>query len=387
MSGIIENVVDLRVNHLLFTFFNHTFVCWCMIEQINKSYCCVGLMSGTSLDGLDIAMCNLRINDGKWSYSFIKTQTVEYTLEWEQKLKNAFYLSGAELMQLHRDYGKWLGQQVNLFLEGVGGKPDFIASHGHTIFHEPHNQMNFQLGDGATLAATSGITVVSDFRSLDICLGGQGAPLVPVGDQLLFDSYSACINLGGFANVSVVNDGERIAWDICALNFVLNKLAKQLGEEYDEGGTLGRRGEIIQSLLDDLSNLEYYKRRAPKSLGQEWVEKELWPIIDKYNSEPVEKIAHTYYQHVKDVMVNEFKSLGDGEVLFTGGGVYNSYLMDLLKDNLTQNVHIPNKNLIEYKEALVFALLGALRIENKANCWKSVTGAEKDSSSGVVHEV
>ncbi|MBS2099890.1 anhydro-N-acetylmuramic acid kinase [Carboxylicivirga linearis] len=358
-----------------------------MIEQINKSYCCVGLMSGTSLDGLDIAMCNLRINDGKWTYSFIKTQTVEYTSELEQKLKNAFYLSGAELMQLHRDYGKWLGQQVNHFLEGVGEKPDFIASHGHTIFHEPHNQMNFQLGDGGMLAATSGITVVSDFRTLDICLGGQGAPLVPVGDQLLFESYSACINLGGFANVSVVKDGKRLAWDICALNFVLNKLAKQVGEDYDEGGALGRRGKIIRSLLDDLSNLEYYKGRAPKSLGQEWVEKELWPIIDKYNSEPVENIAHTYYHHVAEVISCELEVVGDGSVLITGGGVYNSYLIELLQNKMRQFIEIPDRNLIEYKEALVFALLGALRMQGEVNCWSSVTGAKKNSSSGVIHRI
>ena len=358
-----------------------------MIEQINKSYCCVGLMSGTSLDGLDIAMCNLHINDGKWTYSFIKTQTVEYALEWEQKLKNAFYLSGAELMQLHRDYGRWLGLQVNLFLDGVGEKPDFIASHGHTIFHEPHNKMNFQLGDGAMLAATSGITVVSDFRSLDICLGGQGAPLVPVGDQLLFENYSACINLGGFANVSVLKDGERIAWDICAVNFVLNKLAKQVGRDYDEDGALGRRGVVIQSLLDELSKLEYYTRSAPKSLSQEWVEKELWPIIDKYFSEPVENIAHTFYQHVAEVISCELEAAGDGSVLFSGGGVYNSYLMKLLQNKMTQSIEIPDKNLIEYKEALVFALLGALRMQDEVNCWSSVTGASANSSSGVIHRI
>ncbi len=358
-----------------------------MLEQINKSYCCVGLMSGTSLDGLDIALCNLRINEGKWAYSFIKTQTVAYSFEWENKLKGAYQLNGLEMMQLHRDYGRWLGRQVNLFLEDVNEKPDFIASHGHTVFHEPHNQMNFQLGDGAMIAATSGITVVSDFRSLDICLGGQGAPLVPVGDHLLFGNYLACVNLGGFANVSLVKEGKRVAWDICAVNFILNKLAQFTGKNYDEEGILGRKGVVIKLLLNELNDLVYYKQSAPKSLGQEWVEKELWPIIDRYSSEPVENVMHTYYQHVVEVISHEFELVGDGTVLFTGGGVYNSYLMELLQSKMTPFIDIPDRNLIEYKEALVFAFLGVLRMQDEVNCWSSVTGAGKNSSSGAIHRI
>ncbi|MCU4162991.1 anhydro-N-acetylmuramic acid kinase [Carboxylicivirga caseinilyticus] len=358
-----------------------------MLEQINKSYCCVGLMSGTSLDGLDIALCNLSINDGKWSYSFVKTQTVKYSEEWERQLRRAYFSNGSELMQLHRDYGKWLGQQVAFFLQDVEEKVDFIASHGHTIYHEPWNQMNFQLGDGGMIAAVTGITTISDFRSLDICFRGQGAPLVPVGDHLLFDRYTACVNLGGFANVSVLMDERRIAWDICAVNFILNKLAQRTGKEFDEDGQLGRKGQVIDSLLQKLNNLEYYQLTAPKSLGQEWVEKELWPVINEYANDPVENIARTYYEHVATIFSKDLNAFQKGEVLFTGGGVNNGYLMDLFKEKLNHQLIIPDQNLIDYKEALIFAFLGVLRFRGENNCWSSVTGASKDSCSGVIHKV
>nr|WP_319399853.1 anhydro-N-acetylmuramic acid kinase [uncultured Carboxylicivirga sp.] len=358
-----------------------------MIKQINKTYCCVGLMSGTSLDGLDIVLCNLSINHQKWSYSFIKTATIPYSSEWETRLREAYHLSGAALMQLHRDYGKWLGQQVKVFIDEEGVQPELIASHGHTIFHEPWNQMNFQLGDGASLAAAAGITTISDFRSLDICLGGQGAPLVPVGDHLLFGNYAACVNLGGFANVSVMMDQQRIAWDVCAVNFVLNKLAQYTGKAFDEDGGLGRKGVVKPMLLAKLNELDYYQQKAPKSLGQEWVDKVLWPVLDKYSDDTLEDVIRTYYEHVSFVLSKDLNKYPQGNVLFTGGGVNNSFLMGLIRNRLQHHVEIPDTDLIDFKEALIFALLGVLRLRCEDNCWSSVTGALKNSCSGVIHQV
>lgn len=358
-----------------------------MLKQINKTYCCVGLMSGTSLDGLDIVLCNLSINDGKWTYSFLKTQTIDYPVLWKERLQTAMDLKGYHLLKLHREYGTWLGEQVKLFLEDEKSVPDLIASHGHTIFHEPDNKFNFQLGDGASLAAAAGITTVSDFRSLDICMEGQGAPLVPVGDELLFNQYAACVNLGGFANVSCRQDGARVAWDICAVNFILNRLASRVGLNYDRNGELGQKGKILKELKSELDNLTYYTKVCPKSLGQEWVEKDVWPIIVKYLNEPIEDVLYTYYKHAARVIANDLKTVHKGAVLFTGGGVHNTFLMSLIASQLHLEVVIPDKSVADYKEALIFCLLGALRFDNQINCLASVTGARENTSSGVINKI
>jgi len=358
-----------------------------MLKQINKTYCCVGLMSGTSLDGLDIVLCNLSINDKKWSYSFLKTQTIDYPLFWKERLQTAMDLKGYYLLKLHREYGTWLGEQVKLFLQDEKSVPDLIASHGHTIFHEPNNKFNFQLGDGASLAASAGITTVSDFRSLDICMEGQGAPLVPVGDELLFNQYAACVNLGGFANVSCQQDGVRVAWDICAVNFVLNRLAGRVGLNYDRNGELGKKGRVLEELKSELDNLTYYTEVFPKSLGQEWVEKDVWPIMVKYLNEPIEDVLYTYYKHAAMVIASDLKSISKGAVLFTGGGVHNTFLMSLIESQLHLEMVIPDKSLVDYKEALIFCLLGALRFDNQINCLASVTGARENSSSGVINRI
>lgn len=355
-----------------------------MLKQISKTYCCIGLMSGTSLDGLDIALCNLSIKDGKWSYSFIKTATVEYAEHWKKRLRNNGYIGGYELIQLHREYGLWLADQLKYFLKGVEQRPDFIASHGHTYYHEPAKKINLQIGDGAVIAASLGIPTVSDFRSLDICLGGQGAPLVPIGDHMLFSDYSACVNLGGFANVSCVKDGRRVAWDICPVNFVCNRLVQALDLEYDEGGQLGREGKIIGPLLNQLNQLEYYGLSHPKSLGQEWVEVEMDPLLENFNNEAVSDVLRTYYEHVADVLARDLSGI-KGSILFTGGGVYNCFLMERIEDKLGASVYIPDQQLVDYKEALVFALLGAMRLRGENNCLASVTGACRDNSSGIIH--
>ncbi|MCU4157585.1 anhydro-N-acetylmuramic acid kinase [Carboxylicivirga sp. A043] len=356
-----------------------------MIKQIKNSYCCVGLMSGTSLDGLDMVLCQLEKRDNKWVFDIKRSETIDYSAEWRERLKGSPNLSGKELMLLHRNYGKWLGSAVHDFLKDESTPPDLIASHGHTVFHEPQNQFNFQLGDGNMIAAITGVSTVSDFRSLDVCLNGQGAPLVPIGDQLLFSEYEACVNIGGFVNVSCDIDGVRRAWDICPANFVINRLVGKMGLSMDENGAIGLQGKIIQVLLQELNELPYYQQTAPKSLAQEWVDNSFWPIVNKYDSHDLPDVIRTCYEHFARVISNDLnRYTSKGTLLFTGGGVFNLFLMDLIKQHCKTQVIIPEKQLVNYKEALIFALLGVLRYRGEVNCLKTVTGATHDACSGVV---
>ncbi len=340
-------------------------------------------MSGTSLDGLDIVLCRFDYQSGRWEYNLLKAQTVGYPSDWKMLLADAPELSGRALMQLHRDYGRWTGEVVLDFLSDCADRPDFIASHGHTVFHEPHKQLNFQLGDGAMIAAITGLTTLSDFRSLDICLNGQGAPLVPIGDDLLFHDYAACVNIGGFANVSCCREGRRIAWDICPVNFVINHLVAAKGMSMDRNGELGAGGRILPDLLAALNSLNYYYVAAPKSLGQEWVDGIFWPLIKPYAAHPLPDILRTLYEHFSDVMSFDLQPFTeDDRILFTGGGVYNTFLMQLLQTKLRASMVVPNAELVEYKEAIVFAFLGVLRHRREVNCLQGVTGASDNSCSG-----
>ncbi len=357
------------------------------MKQIKKSYCCVGLMSGTSLDGLDLVLCQLINDSGRWTYHLLQTDTVPYDERWLRRLQSAPSLGGYALIELHRQYGDYLGQQVNAFLKGQTMKPDLIASHGHTVFHQPHNKVSLQIGDGAMIAARTSLPTASDFRTLDITLGGQGAPLVPIGDQLLFPDYRACVNLGGFANLSCDQGGKRVAWDISPVNFVVNRLVQSLGKAYDEAGRIGQSGQVIAALLERLNHLPYYEQPAPKSLGEEWVNAVFWPLLEAYQKYPLPDVIRTCYEHFATQIAANLNVIGAGAFLFTGGGVYNQFLMQRIADRLKGEVVIPDRQLIDFKEALVFALLGVLRLEHEVNCLASVTGARCDSSSGVIHWV
>ncbi len=352
-------------------------------------YCALGIMSGTSLDGLDLALCNFKFRNNIWEFDIEKAVTIDYDQDWKFRLENASHLSGYQLIELHRRYGEYIGLQVNKFLSTCKSKPSIISSHGHTVFHEPQNKINFQIGDGSSIAATTGITTVSDFRSLDINLGGQGAPLVPIGDQLLFGEFDYCINLGGFANISHFNEKNiRVAYDICPVNIVLNSLASQLGLPFDKGGELGRSGKINKPLLDSLNQIPYYTQKPPKSLGKEWLEKNVNPIISRYSLSIIDKLR-TFYEHSAYQIVNSLKiELPNREispkVLFSGGGAFNKFLIELIENQSNIDIVIPDKIVIEYKEALIFALLGVLRIQKQVNCLKSVTGAQYDNCGGQI---
>jgi len=341
----------------------------------------VGAMSGTSLDGLDLAAVEFRRSENRWNFSIMAAETVKYSNEWEEKLRTAPELPGEKLIELHNVYGKFTGQKINRFIKNHRLLPDLIASHGHTVFHQPEKGFTFQAGNGACIAAETGITTVADFRSGDVALGGQGAPLVPVGDRLLFSEYESCLNLGGFANISFEKTKKRIAFDICPVNFILNDLARKLGKPYDENGELGRHGTIDNQLLEKLNQLEFYAQNPPKSLGKEWMDRHFFPVTEPSNISIHDKLR-TAYEHIA-IQIAKATPV-TGKMLVTGGGAFNSFLMERFKQQLKCEIVIPSSEIINYKEALVFAFLGLLRHLGEVNCYASVTGARRDSSAGVI---
>lgn len=349
-----------------------------------KSYTVVGMMSGTSLDGMDLILCRFHKELHNWKYRILGAVTYSYPGDWKKKLSEAATLDAGAFLMLHQEYGRYIGDQVNRFMANYPRKVDLVASHGHTIFHQPDRGFTFQLGSGASLAARCRIDTVSDFRTFDVALGGQGAPLVPVGDELLFDSYRFCLNLGGFANISNRYDRLRIACDICPVNIVANHLAQRKGQEFDRNGIMGSHGKIVPELVEELNDLEYYARPAPKSLGREWVETSFMPVMNKYDLEPGDMLRNAY-EHMAIQISRYINGHEAGEVLVTGGGAFNSYLMELLQQKSKSVLCVPDNQLVKFKEALIFAFLGLLRYRNEINCLSSVTGSEKSSSSGIIH--
>lgn len=356
--------------------------------SLPKQYNVVGLMSGTSLDGLDIAYCKFTLNDNKsWQYEIIKAETIEYSTEWKKRFISLENTDALTFLQTNVDYGSYLGSSVAAFLAKHDLKPDFVASHGHTIFHQPDKKLTVQIGSGSHIAAESKHTVVCDFRSLDVGLGGQGAPLVPIGDRFLFADFDYCLNLGGFANVSHETNGKRIAFDICPVNIVMNDICEKLSKKYDNEGELARSGTVNEELLEKLSKLDFYHLplNTPKSLGKEWVVKSINPILAEYKDIKESDLLATFCEHIAVQISNSLKGKPDGRLLVTGGGAYNSYLIERIRKHVTLQVVIPESNTIEFKEALIFAFLGVLRMRNEVNCLSSVTGARTDNCGGAIY--
>ena len=345
-------------------------------------YKIIGLMSGTSLDGLDIVYC-LLIHDKEWTFNIEKAETIAYDSRMRRKLQNATELDSKDLMQLHFHLGYYIGKQVKEFIASHHLQPDFIASHGHTIFHQPQKGYTLQIGNGNAISAECSLPVVYDFRSLDVALGGQGAPLVPIGDRLLFPEYVACINLGGIANISFERKQKRLAFDVCPMNMVLNRLASEKNLLYDDQGKMARSGCLIQPLLDRLNKLLFYQHPGPKSLGKEWVSRNVLPLLElkKYS---VEDLLNTFGHHIAFQLAQTLHLVHPGKLLITGGGAYNEFVIGLLSEQIKHEVVIPSETLINYKEALIFALLGVLRLRGEVNTLASVTGAKSDSCGGII---
>ncbi len=352
--------------------------------KTKQKYRCIGLMSGTSLDGLDIVFCEFTTRDGTWSYRLIEGRTLPYPESWYNLLSGAYLMNGADLAEADHSYGRYLGAICRDFLSENGGDPSFIASHGHTVFHRPDQGYSLQIGNGHDIAAVTSIPVIYDFRSHDISLGGQGAPLVPAGDRYLFGDYDFCLNIGGFSNVSYENDrNERIAFDICPANTILNHLSKSLGHPYDHNGNLGRDGEILPGLLNDLNNLDYYLLPQPKSLGREFLEDLVLPLIAE-SKLATKDILRTVYEHIAIQVETALRIKKNGRVIATGGGAKNTFLMELLRSKCEHDIIVPDGLTVEFKEAIIFAFLGLLRMLGHTNCLASVTGASSDCSGGII---
>jgi len=338
-------------------------------------------MSGTSLDGIDLAHITFKF-DNTWTFKIINAETVPYTKDWKQKLSNLVNFDLETLQSIDEDYTIYLADVINDFLRKYQlNHIDAICSHGHTALHQPEHNLTYQIGNLPSLSNLVGQTIVCDFRSQDVKFNGQGAPLVPIGDRLLFSEYDYCINLGGFANISSEVNTTRIAYDICPVNIVMNRYANALGHEYDKGGEIARTGTINKSLLNLLNDLDFYSEKAPKSLGLEWVESQVLPILEASNLSE-EHILRTFVEHIALQIVKAFKS--NSKVLFTGGGTFNDFLLERIKAQKEFELITPSEEIIEFKEALIFGLLGVLKLGGEVNCLSSVTGADCDHSSGVI---
>ncbi len=357
-------------------------------------YKVIGLMSGSSLDGLDIVFTELQETTGVWRFEILAADCYPYSSDWTNKLTAAIHLSALDYQLLHTEYGAYLGTEVNRFIEAhdLHYKVALIASHGHTSFHEPHRKMTAQLGDGAALAAQTKSIVVSDLRALDVAFGGQGAPIVPIGEKLLFPDYELFLNLGGIANLTATTPHGTVAFDVCAANKVLDMLMNTIGRSYDEGGTTAASGVVHSELLQRLNDLDYYRKPYPKSLANSFGTDSVFPIITSYKL-PVEDALRTYLEHIAIQIAAAVDSLSKAsaevsrKLLVTGGGAFNTFLVQRLKEALQKfsiEIVVPDENIIRYKEALVMALIGVLRWRQEYNVMSSVTGAERNSIGGAV---
>jgi anhydro-N-acetylmuramic acid kinase len=340
----------------------------------------IGLMSGTSLDGLDICFVKFE-KQHSWHFEIIKAETIPYSKTLEDQLKKSIYLTTEQLLELHSEYGFYLGKTVKNFIEKHQLQHiDLVSSHGHTVFHQPQKKFTLQIGDGRAIKIETGLPVIYDFRSQDVLMGGNGAPLVPIGDELLFSQYDACLNLGGFSNISLKVNDKRIAFDIAPVNIVLNKLAQQFNKDFDENGDLAKTGTINDDLLFQLNSLEFYRKAHPKSLGIEWCNENIFPLFE--DIETVDFLA-TFTEHAAQQISSVFNENQLKNVLCTGGGTFNQFLIEKIRNKTNTEIIIPTKEIIEYKEALIFAFMGVLKLNNEINVLSSATGGSHDHSSGI----
>ncbi len=350
-------------------------------------------MSGSSLDGLDIVFTELNENGGRWNFEILKADCYAYDTPWKDKLQSAIHLSAQNYLLLHAEYGHFLGQQVNKFIEvnGLQYKVGLVSSHGHTSFHLPKQKMTAQLGDGAAIAAVTGLPVVSDLRALDVAFGGQGAPIVPIGEQLLFPEYLMFLNIGGIANISFNLPGNYIAFDVCPANRVLNMLSELQGAPFDEGGKGAARGSVHSTVLHQLNDLSYYQAPYPKSLANSFGTDTVFPMIQSAGLS-VEDALATYVEHITEQVGKVIEEMPNDalrhqKLLVTGGGAFNDHLIRRLSEKLAFmqiEVVVPATDIVNNKEAIVMALIGVLRWRQEYNVLSTVTGALRNSIGGAV---
>ena len=361
------------------------------------TYNIIGLMSGSSLDGIDIIYCNINNENGGWSYRIIEKDCVKYDGKWKLRLQNLVRQNAITYIKTHTFYGHYIGKVVKEFIDKhhIEKDLDFIASHGQTIFHQPENMLTSQIGDGAAIATETGFPVICDFRTHDVALGGQGTPIAPIGDKLLFKDYSHCLNLGGISNISYkLQNGNILGYDICAVNLMLNKLAEAEGRDYDADGKMAEGGTINNELLEELNSNWYFEKEYPKSLSGGWVSKVMMPIVDKYSYSTEDKLR-TVTEHIAQQISNEIKKIylmensdmhPEDKMLITGGGAHNKFLQKRIAALSPIPVHIPDDGTVDYKEALIIALMGALRVEKEENVLSNVTGSSQNTIGGAIYQ-
>jgi anhydro-N-acetylmuramic acid kinase len=352
--------------------------------MLTQQYSVLGVMSGTSLDGVDLAHIHFTIENNNWLFQIGVCETIPYTDLWHDRLKKAVDFSTEALEKLNLKYTILLSEVILDFINKHSLENlDAVCSHGHTILHQPQNGFTLQIGNLPFIAKLTRQNVVCDFRVKDVQLGGQGAPLVPIGDEILFSNYDYCLNLGGFSNISFNDGNRRIAFDISAVNTILNYYANLLGLPYDNKGKIARSGKINKELLNQLNELDFYKRKYPKSLGIEYVKTVLLPILEHYTISIQDKLA-TFTAHIA-IQIALVLPKKEGSLLITGGGAYNDYLIEKINEFIPKvKVIIPDSKTIEFKEALIFGLLGVLKLRNEINVLSSVTGSAHDHSSGFI---
>lgn len=346
----------------------------------------IGVMSGTSLDGLDLACCEFFLDDkNQYGYKLLCAETISYSEKWKLRLADAFNSKAVDVFELNSTFGIYMAECIQHFIKKNNLEVDLISSHGHTVFHQPKKKFTTQIGSGAIVNALCKIPVVCDFRSSDVALNGQGAPLVPIGDHLLFHNYSYCLNLGGIANVSFVLDDTRVAFDICPANQLLNAVAEQIKLPYDENGNIARKGKLNETLFQKLNDFDFYKKKFPKSLGREETEDFFLPLMKKNKLSP-EDLLHTLCKHIAFQINQSLKdNTGSQNILVTGGGAHNGFLLECIQEMCKAKVVIPDADTINFKEAIVFGFLGWLRWHGKENVLSSVTGADRNSTSGCIY--
>ncbi|MBO4645577.1 MAG: anhydro-N-acetylmuramic acid kinase [Bacteroidales bacterium] len=344
----------------------------------------LGAMSGTSLDGLDLALCRFTQDETGWNYHTLHCQTFGYSAEFKEQLARAENMSALDFMRLDREFSEMTAAHINQFLEQFPEKPALIASHGQTIFHQPDKGLTVQIGNGAIIAARTGIPTVCDFRTTDVALGGQGAPLVPIGDKLLYHSYKACLNLGGFCNISFDENGHRMAFDISPCNMMLNLLASRIGHPFDNQGENARKGTMIPELLHQLNHLDYYSQTGAKSLGKEWFVEKVQPLLNGEHAP--EDLLRTAAEHISFQIARILNQQKIETLLVTGGGAHNTFLLELIQEKSPEcTLTVPNDETVDFKEAIIFAFLGVLRVMRQHNCLADVTGACRDNCGGAVY--
>lgn len=349
---------------------------------MKKEYFAIGLMSGTSLDGLDICYAKFFLQNSIWSFEILKVETFSYPKIWVEKLSTAIQLTAADLLELNSEYGFFIGDKIADFIKlNKIKKLDLISSHGHTVYHQPKRKFTCQIGDGRAIKVKNNYPIIYDFRSQDVLLGGNGAPLVPIGDELLFSNYDACLNLGGFSNISMNRNGKRIALDICPVNIVLNFFAEKLNKRFDDKGEIAKSGEVNAEILKKLNHLEFYKKPAPKSLGFEFVQQEIFPLM---KSDSIENFLATFTEHISEKIAETLNEYKIKNILLTGGGTYNEFLIEKIKDKTRSEIIIPSANIINFKEALIFSFMGILKWRGEKNVLCSATGSAHDHCSGIL---